>query len=160
MPSPEDRGARRLRSRAWARSRAAAATTQIEAVGSFFEAVGLAFQIIDDVLNLRGFKGNLKQRGEDIANGTVTLPVAKAMARLPRDKREWLWETLQSKPTDDATSRPAIELVRAAARSQRARPGARARRGRLGARPSRCSTPSLARVMLRAFGWYVLERHY
>jgi len=36
---------------------------QIAAVGEFFEAVGLAFQIMDDVLNLRGFKGNLKQRG-------------------------------------------------------------------------------------------------
>ncbi|MGZ3438612.1 MAG: polyprenyl synthetase family protein, partial [Polyangia bacterium] len=33
---------------------------QIDAVGRFFEALGLAFQIIDDVLNLRGFKNDLK----------------------------------------------------------------------------------------------------
>src|SRR5207237_4996744 len=62
---------------------------QIEAVGLFFEAVGLAFQLIDDVLNLRGFKNDLKSAGEDITNGTITLPVAKAMSRLEKADREW-----------------------------------------------------------------------
>ena len=60
---------------------------QIEAVGRFFEALGLAFQIIDDVLNLRGFKNDLKSRGEDVTNGSITLPVAKAMARLDAPAR-------------------------------------------------------------------------
>jgi geranylgeranyl pyrophosphate synthase len=58
-----------------------ASEAQIEGLGCFFESVGLAFQIIDDVLNLRGFKGDLKSRGEDIMHGKVTLPVAKAMAK-------------------------------------------------------------------------------
>jgi geranylgeranyl pyrophosphate synthase len=133
---------------------------QIAAVGEFFEAVGLAFQIMDDVLNLRGFKNNLKQRGEDIANGTVTLPIAVAMSRLPRDKRDWLWETLQSKPKDEATIASAVEVVQACgaidACSDRARDlvetGWRKAEALL--------EPSLTRVMLRAFGWYVLERQY
>ena len=68
---------------------------QIEGLGRFFEDLGLAFQIIDDVLNLRGFKGNLKAKAEDIVQGKVTLPVAKALSRLPKREREWLWDTLQ-----------------------------------------------------------------
>ncbi len=133
---------------------------QIAAVGEFFEAVGLAFQIMDDVLNLTGFKGDLKQRGEDISNGTVTLPIAIAMSKLPRERREWLWKTLQSKPTDVPTIASAIELVQScgaiAACSDHARELVEA--GWRKAEP--LLEPSLARVMLRAFGWYVLERHY
>jgi geranylgeranyl pyrophosphate synthase/predicted secreted hydrolase len=133
---------------------------QIAAVGEFFEAVGLAFQIIDDVLNLTGFKGNLKQRGEDLSNGAVTLPIAFAMSRLPRDQREGLWRTLQSKPTDIATLASTIELVQScgalAACSDLARELVES--GWRKAEP--LLDPSLARVMLRAFGWYVLERHY
>src|SRR5262249_46721320 len=45
---------------------------QIEGLGDFFEALGLAFQIVDDVLNLRGFENDLKERGEDIRAGKVT----------------------------------------------------------------------------------------
>ena len=133
---------------------------QIAAVGEFFEAVGLAFQIMDDVLNLNGFKGNLKQRGEDISNGTVTLPIAIAMSRLPRDKREWLWRTLQSKPTDAVTVAAAIEVVQTCGAIAACADLARdlVENGWRKAEP--LLDPSLPRVMLRAFGWYVLERHY
>jgi hypothetical protein len=55
---------------------------QIEALGTFVEQVGVAFQIVDDVLNLRGFSNDLKQRGEDLSEGKVTMPVAKAMGML------------------------------------------------------------------------------
>ena len=133
---------------------------QIAAVGEFFEAVGLAFQIMDDVLNLRGFAGNLKQRGEDISNGTVTLPIAMAMGRLPLEHREWLWSTLQSKPTDPATVAAAVELVQSCGAIQACADLARelVEAGWQKAEP--LLDPSLSRVMLRAFGWYVLERHY
>lgn len=133
---------------------------QIAAVGEYFEAVGLAFQIMDDVLNLRGFKGNLKRRGEDIANGTVTLPVALAMGRLPADQRAWLWQTLQRKPDDDATIAAAVELITSCGGLQACVDLARdlVETGWQKAEPR--LDPSLARVMLRSFGWYVLERHY
>ena len=133
---------------------------QIAAVGEFFEAVGLAFQIMDDVLNLRGFAGNLKQRGEDITNGTVTLPVAMAMSRLPLERREWLWATLRSKPTDEPTVAAAVELLQSCGAIQACADLARelVEAGWTKAEP--LLDPSLSRVMLRAFGWYVLERHY
>ena len=65
---------------------------QIEAVGMYFEMVGTAFQIMDDVLNLRGLyskaadklkKGTvLKRLGEDIVDGKVTMPVCKAFKKI------------------------------------------------------------------------------
>jgi len=133
---------------------------QIAAVGELFEAIGLAFQIVDDVLNLRGFKGNLKQRGEDITNGTVTLPIAIAMARLPLERRQWLWRTLQSKPTDVPTIAAAIELVQSCGAIDACEQKARELVETGWRRAEPLLEPSLPRVMLRAFGWYVLERHY
>ena len=66
---------------------------QVDKLGMYFESIGVAFQvctslslanelpvlssgcswlqIIDDVLNLRGFEGNTKKRGEDINAGKV-----------------------------------------------------------------------------------------
>ncbi len=133
---------------------------QVDAVGKFFEAVGLAFQIVDDVLNLRGFKGDLKQRGEDISNGTVTLPVAVAMGRLDLDKRRWLWSTLQSKPQDPVVVSAAVELLESCGAITACAERARALVEDSWRRTEHLLEPSIARVMLRAFGWYVLERHY
>jgi geranylgeranyl pyrophosphate synthase/predicted secreted hydrolase len=133
---------------------------QVAAVGLFFEAVGLAFQIIDDVLNLRGFKGDLKQRAEDVRNGTVTLPVAVAMGRLPLEKRQWLWTTLQSKPQDDVTVAAVVELLESCGAIAACNTQARELVEEGWQRAEPLLEPSLTRIMLRAFGWYVLERHY
>ncbi len=133
---------------------------QIEALGFFFESVGLAFQIIDDVLNLRGFKRDLKSRGEDIMHGKITIPVAKAMGLMPKEERAWLWETLQSHPTDFETVGICIDKIEAC--------------GALDACVDQANDlveigwktldpiveDSLQKLMLRAFSWYVLERHY
>ncbi len=133
---------------------------QIEGLGRYFESVGLAFQIIDDVLNLRGFKGDLKAKGEDISHGKITMPVAKAMSRLERADRAWMWETVASKPQDPAVVGQVIAKLEAC--------------GALDACVEQANTlvedawraldplveDSLPKLMLRAFGWYVLERHY
>jgi geranylgeranyl pyrophosphate synthase len=133
---------------------------QIEALGAYFDALGLAFQIVDDVLNLRGFKGELKTTGEDISHGKVTLPVARALGTLPLAERRALWATVSSKPTDPHVVGEAIAVIE--------------RCGALDACVKQAQTlvedawkaltplveDSLAKVMLRAFGWYVLERHY
>jgi geranylgeranyl pyrophosphate synthase len=133
---------------------------QVEGLGRFFEDVGLAFQIVDDVLNLRGFRGNLKAKGEDMVQGKLTLPVAKAMSRLSAKDRRWLYETLKAKPTErhvveaivdkletcgavDACQQQAADLIEA---------------GWATVEP--LVEDSLAKMMLRAFGWFVLERHY
>jgi geranylgeranyl pyrophosphate synthase/predicted secreted hydrolase len=133
---------------------------QIEAVGQFFEALGLAFQIIDDVLNLRGFKGDLKARGEDISNGAITLPVAKAMARLDAKGRKALVATLRSHPTDLPTVAATVELLETCGAVQACADEANQLVEDAWHRADPLLPDTIPKLMLRAFGWYILERHY
>jgi geranylgeranyl pyrophosphate synthase len=53
-----------------------------EPLGSFGEGVGLAFQVLDDVLDVSGpAERTGKPRGTDLLDGTVTLPLILARAR-------------------------------------------------------------------------------
>jgi octaprenyl-diphosphate synthase len=65
--------------RSGARS-AGAEITIIEALGQFGEHVGVAFQIVDDVLDLEGIPHEVGKRlGHDLAEGKTTLPLALAL---------------------------------------------------------------------------------
>jgi geranylgeranyl pyrophosphate synthase/predicted secreted hydrolase len=132
---------------------------QVQALGAYFEAVGLAFQIVDDVLNLRGFHDNLKQRGEDLSSGKVTLPVVYGLGRADARERARMAATLRSCPDADgartmiarlealgalaACDAQALDLVESA-----------------WAKLDPLIADSQQKVLFRAFGWYVLERHY
>ncbi len=53
-------------------------------LGAFGEAIGLAFQLLDDVLDVTGPPERTgKPRGADLLDGTVTLPLIEAMASDP-----------------------------------------------------------------------------
>ena len=132
---------------------------QEDALGRYFESVGLAFQIVDDVLNLRGFKGELKQRGEDLTQAKVTLPVAKALGRLGPAERAALWRLVASKPTGAAVE-DAIARIEACGALDACAAQARQLVEDAWTALSPLVEESLSKVMLRAFGWYVLERHY
>jgi len=134
--------------------------TQIEGVGSFFEAIGLAFQIVDDVLNLRGFKGDLKSKGEDICQGKITLPVAKALGRLSRAERQALTETLASKPHDAGTVKKVIAQLEEVGAIDACVVQAREVVETAWKRLDPLIEDSQYKVTFRAFSWYVLERHY
>jgi geranylgeranyl pyrophosphate synthase/predicted secreted hydrolase len=133
---------------------------QCKAVGDFFEQLGLAFQIIDDVLNLRGFKGDLKTRGEDIMNGLVTLPVARALTVLDKAEREELWATIQSKPRDLSVVSATVEKLERCGAIEACAELAKKLVEESWQRCELLLEPSSSKVMLRAFGWFVLERHY
>jgi geranylgeranyl pyrophosphate synthase len=135
-------------------------TAQIDAVGDFFEGLGLAFQIIDDVLNLRGFGRGLKATGEDITAGKVTLPVAKAIAALPLPRRRWLWQTLRSKPQDAAVVGEVIAAIEQCGALDACVAQAHALVESAWQRFDPLVEDSFPKLVLRAFGWYVLERHY
>lgn len=133
---------------------------QVEAVGRFFESLGLAFQIMDDVLNLRGFRGNLKARAEDVTHGKVTLPVVMALGRLGAAERRWLWETLAAKPTDPEVVSAVVAKLEEAGAIDACEAMARDLIERAWREADPVLPDSLYKIMLRAFGWYILERHY
>ena len=55
--------------------------TVVEALGEFGFAYGMAFQIVDDILDLVATESQLgKPTGNDLAEGTYTLPVIRALA--------------------------------------------------------------------------------
>ncbi len=133
---------------------------QVRRMGDYFEKVGLAFQIMDDVLNLRGFPEGLKTRGEDIFCGKVTMPIAKAMSRLGLRRRRKLWKVLSAKPRDAVTVSGVIDELEACGAISACVEQAR----ELPEHAWRALDPLLkdsrTKLMLRAFGWYVLERNY
>jgi geranylgeranyl pyrophosphate synthase len=56
----------------------------VEALGDFGERIGLAFQLLDDVLDVTGPPQRTgKPRGADLLDGTVTLPLILARERDP-----------------------------------------------------------------------------
>jgi geranylgeranyl pyrophosphate synthase len=133
---------------------------EIDALGTYFEAVGLAFQVVDDVLNVRGYERNLKQRGEDISQGKLTLPVVSALAALPLPSRMWLWHTLASRPTDPQLVEQVVQLMDECGALDACMTRARGLVEHAWLGLDAVLPESQFKLMFRAFGWYVLERHY
>jgi len=74
---------------------------QVEAIGRYYDVLGVAFQITDDVLNLQGFENNFKIKGEDISEGKITLPLIRGLATIPDCmEREHIWQIVTSKTQD------------------------------------------------------------
>jgi len=93
-------------------------------LASFGTHVGVAFQILDDILDLAGSPANTgKRRGTDILSGTVTLPQILAIAAEPAlgneigrvaaggDGLEALCDRLATHPGTSAARRRAVDEV-------------------------------------------------
>jgi geranylgeranyl pyrophosphate synthase len=133
---------------------------QIATLGAYMESIGLAFQIIDDVLNLQGFEGNVKELGEDIKAGKVTYPVAKAMcaSRSSLEERREIWAVLRTKPQDNAIVGALIRQLDECGAIQASIDDANDLVNAAWANVDANIPDSFYKMMLRAFGWYVLER--
>lgn len=70
-------------------------TLQKNVLGDYFLAIGVAFQIMDDVINLSGFAKGLKTKGEDLIEGKITAPVIQGLMKLGQKERTKLWEQLE-----------------------------------------------------------------
>ena len=141
---------------------------QIEAVGRFMEAVGVAFQIMDDVLNLRGIYSSkadkkagtmLKTLGEDIVDGKVTMPVALYMARMrDRERRKSIWETIKSKPEDPVVVQGVIDELERVGAVQACVEMSNKIVEDAWAIVDKSIPDSFSKMMLRSFGWFVTEQ--
>ena len=95
----------------------------VEALGEFGFAYGMAFQIVDDILDLVATESQLgKPAGNDLAEGTYTLPVIRALAD-PAAGDEL--RSILGRPIDAAARDRAAELVRSTAGVDEARDIAR-----------------------------------
>ncbi len=63
----------------------------VEALAGFGDAMGIAFQIADDLLDFWGDEGIGKNNGDDFRDRKLTLPMIKAIAAADEDERAF-WE--------------------------------------------------------------------
>jgi geranylgeranyl pyrophosphate synthase len=140
---------------------------QVEAVGLYYESVGIAFQIMDDVLNLRGiYSGKadktaglqLKNLGEDITAGKVTIPVVKAIGLLPRAEMRKLWEVIKSKPADRSTIDACIATLESCGAIDACVEQAERLIDDSFAELDKHVPDSFSKLMLRAFGHFVISQ--
>jgi geranylgeranyl pyrophosphate synthase len=162
-----------------------ASDVQVDAVGRYFEGVGVSFQIMDDVLNLRGIYAKeadklkagglcgartdrrltrmggcvgtaLKTLGEDIRCGKVTFPIAKYMGCVKDLKmRQDMWNTVKSKPQDQAVVDKCIEELERVGAIEMCVVDSIQLVDDAWERLDAVIPESFAMLMLRAFGWYV-----
>lgn len=134
--------------------------TQSKALSDYFEALGIAFQIVDDVLNLKGFRDGLKTKGEDITAGKVTYPIAKAMGRLEKQDRSKLWDLVSSKPEDIEIIGEAVALIDKVHGIDDSYKEAKDIMEDAWRKVDPLLRDSMVKLNLRAFSWYVLDRTY
>ncbi|MCY4067872.1 MAG: polyprenyl synthetase family protein [Acidimicrobiaceae bacterium] len=97
--------------------------SDVDALGEFGFAYGMAFQIVDDILDLVATESQLgKPAGNDLAEGTYTLPVIRALAdpAAGEELRSILGGAVEERARDRAA-----ELVRSTAGVDYARDRAR-----------------------------------
>lgn len=133
---------------------------QIKGLGAYYEALGIAFQIVDDTLNLRGFKDGLKTKGEDITAGKITYPVAKAMTRLEYADRKLLWDIIRAKTNEMQRIKQAVDLLDKVNALDDCVQEATDILNDAWAMLDPLVRDSMVKLNLRAFSWYVLDRHY
>jgi len=144
---------------------------QIDAVGFFFLQTGVAFQIIDDVLNLRGMKKKdpktgavsqaLKVLGEDIMAGKITMPVAMGFGLMKtKAERQALWDTVKAKPQDPAVVAECIASLEAVGAIDACQEIAIGQVDAAWEQLNGVIEDSFSKMLLRAFSFYLLQRHY
>jgi octaprenyl-diphosphate synthase len=87
-------------------------TVEIEtACATYGQALGTAFQVIDDVLDYEGSAGSLgKNLGDDLREGKVTLPLIHALRKTTGDERTLLVKAIEN--ASEAHLDEVLELIR------------------------------------------------
>jgi octaprenyl-diphosphate synthase len=102
-------------------ARVARREEHVDAAGEYGEKIGLAFQIVDDVLDLSGDAAAVgKKLGADLAEGKTTLPLALALAQDGDGQLARLLPAARGGDTHAAQQVSANPLVRAACEEARA----------------------------------------
>jgi geranylgeranyl pyrophosphate synthase len=137
-----------------------ASPEQLQELGNYYEKLGIAFQIIDDTLNLKGFKNNLKTKAEDITAGKITYPIAVALGKLNKKDRKRLWEIVSAQTSDMKLIGEAIALLDKHQVIEQCEREAKNMLEKAWRKLEPLLKDSMVKINMRAFGWFVLDRTY
>ncbi len=84
---------------------------QVQALYAYGDALGIAFQIVDDLLDYWGSDATGKNVGDDFRERKLTLPVIKAVAQADPDERDFWKRTIEKGQQTDGDLEYAIELL-------------------------------------------------
>lgn len=132
----------------------------IEKIGKFAEALAVAFQIQDDILDLisEKFAEGKGGLGRDITEGKRTLMVIHALKKAEVGDKERLIEILNMHTTDQKTRNEAIDIMRKYGSIEYARRYARNMMKESWKEINEFLLPSNAKEELKAFATYLVER--
>jgi geranylgeranyl diphosphate synthase type I len=89
-----------------------ATKNEIELLGDFGRYLGIAFQIIDDILALTADETVLKKPvGNDIREGKLTLLVVYALEKTSKSQKEKILKTLGNRNADPEDIRETVEII-------------------------------------------------
>jgi len=88
-----------------------ASEEQTNALGEFATCIGVAFQIQDDILNIKPELNWGKETGDDINEGKRTLMVIHAFSILPKEKKKRLEQILDSSDNSKQEIKEAISIL-------------------------------------------------
>ncbi len=123
-------------------------------------AMGVAFQIGDDILNLTGFAQGLKTLGEDIAAGKITFPIAMALHHLDDQQRGDLLARVRAREDTRDNREAVLALLDRSDAIARSRSVASELLREAWAPLSELIPESAARARLEDYGSLFLHRHY
>ena len=93
---------------------AGAPEDQVTALFDYGDALGVAFQIVDDLLDLDGDVADTgKNVGDDFRERKLTLPLIKAVARATPSERDFWQRTIEKGQQTDADLDTALDILRA-----------------------------------------------
>ncbi|GGL56708.1 polyprenyl synthetase family protein [Wenxinia marina] len=84
--------------------------TQVRALFDYGDALGIAFQIADDLLDYGAGGAIGKNTGDDLREGKLTLPVIRAIAAADADERAFWERTIGKGRVEDGDYETALEL--------------------------------------------------
>jgi octaprenyl-diphosphate synthase len=83
-----------------------------QALFDFGDALGVSFQIVDDLLDFEGTGQTGKNIGDDFRERKLTLPMIKAIAKADATERAFWVKTIEKGKQDDGDLEHAISLLR------------------------------------------------
>ena len=126
-----------------------------DTIGEYFKTLGLAFQIVDDAINLRGFEHDLKEHAEDLAEGKVTAPIVRAFEQLEEPEQRELAALLDE--PDEREIRRILDLVEGCGAVDWCHEHARDLVEEAWKPVDEALPESQSKMMLRAFSWFVVD---